>query len=459
MALGTGPSPDVKKSWLPAGLHYAWVIVAILAAVHVIGESIGMSAGVMVVPLNDPDGDFGWGMATIGLALMTFFLTGAVVAPITGWLGVRFGPRTLMLGNTVLLGGSLILIGNLTEPWQYFVLFGVLLAISNSICMVPLVATVSDWFRRRLGLAVGITLSAGAIGSALMAVLLGYLIDSIGWRNSFWLVGAVGGGGLLVLTLLFRNYPSDIGVTPYGTTERDADRPPMSKEMEMVRSSTFNQAIRRTRAFWNLPLIHGLGCAGHGIILIFAIPLAYERGAFTSLGSAALILAIINIFSVVSRFVSPMLAERFGGRPIMAVSLFVQGITVVVLFWASDAWAFYLFAAIFGVGFGAEMSAYLVVNRQYFGEGPIATCYGFQQSGALIGHAVATGLAGAILYVTGSYGTVLVLSIIFSLVGVGVIMTMESGSKVLIPDWDKSLPPEAQTSPFGPTGPIPHWDP
>ena len=48
------------------------------------------------------------------------------------------------------------------------------------------------------------------------------------------------------------------------------------------------------------------------------------------------------------------------------------------------------------------MSAYLVVNRQYFGEAPIATCYGFQQSGALIGHAVATGLAGAILYVTGS---------------------------------------------------------
>ena len=169
------------------------------------------------------------------------------------------------------------MIGNLTEPWQYFFFFGVLLAISNSICMVPLVATVSDWFRRRLGLAVGITLAAGAIGSALMAVLLGYLIDSIGWRNSFWLVGAVGGGGLLVLTLLFRNYPSDIGVTPYGTTERDADRPPMSKEMEVLRASTFNQAIRRTRAFWNLPLIHGLGCAGHGFILIFAIPLAYER--------------------------------------------------------------------------------------------------------------------------------------------------------------------------------------
>jgi len=28
---------------------------------------------------------------------------------------------------------------------------------------------------------------------------------------------------------------------------------------------------------------------------------------------------------------------------------------------------FYLFGSLFGIGFGGEMTAYLVVNRQYFG--------------------------------------------------------------------------------------------
>ena len=93
----------------------------------------------------------------------------------------------------------------------------------------------------------------------------------------------------------------------------------------------------------------------------------------------------------------------------MALALFIQGITVLVLFWAHDLWMFYIFAILFGIGFGGEMSAYLVVNRQYFGSGPIATCYGFQVMGAFAGHAVATGLAGLVLYATGSYGAILAL--------------------------------------------------
>jgi hypothetical protein len=36
--------------------------------------------------------------------------------------------------------------------------------------------------------------------------------------------------------------------------------------------------MRRTRAFWYLPLIHDLGCAGHGIVLLYVVPLAVEQG-------------------------------------------------------------------------------------------------------------------------------------------------------------------------------------
>ena len=95
------------------------------------------------------------------------------------------------------------------------------------------------------------------------------------------------------------------------------------------------------------------------------------------------------------------------------------------------------------------MSAYLVVNRQYFGTGPTSTVYGLEMMGALLGHAVATGLAGLVLAVTGSFPLVLALSMAFSLVGVLVILHLESSARVLIPHWEESLPPEARSRPTG----------
>ena len=250
---------------------------------------------------------------------------------------------------------------------------------------------------------------------------------------------------MLLLVSVFRNAPADLGLKPYGAQDDDAPEAVMSKQMERLRVRVYNQAIRRTGAFWNLPAIHGLGCAGHGIVLIYSIPLAIEQGV--SLSAAAFILALISVFSILGRFAAPILAERIGAKPIMMTALFIQGITVLVLFWAQDAWAFYLFAALFGLGFGGEMSAYLVVNRQYFGSGPLATLYGFEMMGALSGHAIATVLGGLAIYVTGSFNPALVMSMFFSFTGVLVIFGMESGTRVLIPDWEDALPPEARTTP------------
>ena len=244
---------------------------------------------------------------------------------------------------------------------------------------------------------------------------------------------------------MFRSRPADLGLQPYGARPDDPVEVIRPSSVENLRRKVYNQHIRRTRAFWNLPLIHALGCAGHGIILIYSIPIAVDQGI--SLVTAAVILSLISIFSVGSRFVTPIVTERFGGKPMMILALFIQDITVLLLFWAQDVWVFYTFGVLFGIGFGGEMSAYLVVDRQYFGPGPIAVTYGFQMMGAMIGHAIATGLAGLVIYVTGSFTPILVLSMAFSFVGVLVILTLEPSHRLLIPDWEESLPPEARSAP------------
>ena len=438
-------SLSLDPARLPGGIHYAWYIVAILALVQIIGSSIGMSAGIIVPILNDSEGSFGWSMAIIGAAFMVYYLTGAIFAPISGWLGDRYGPRRMLLAGGILYGTSMVLMGLVSQSWHFFFTFSFMMALTQAISMVSLMAAVTRWFQRSLGLGTGILWAASGIGSAALAPLMSLLLGQIGWQATFWSIGIIGGGILILLTLVFRDRPADLGIKPYGATDDDPLPAVRDQAAEKLRLKVFNQHIRRTRAFWNLPVIHSLGCAGHGIVLIYAVPIAVDRDI--SLVSASIMLSLISLVSVPSRLITPVMAELYGPKLIMSLCLFVQGSTVLLLFWAQDVWMFYLFAALFGIGFGGEWTGYLVINRKYFGEGPLAACYGWQMSGALMGHAIAMGLAGLFLYVTGSYNPVLALSMIFSLGGVVVILTLEPTSRVLIPRWEDSLPPAARSAP------------
>jgi MFS family permease len=425
---------------LPFGIHYSWLIIGILATVQIFASSISMAAGIMVPPLNDANGEFGWGMGTIGAAIASYYLFGAIYAPMTGWLGDRYGSRWMLLAASLMYLISMFMLSQVTEVWHFFVFFGMLLSLTQSLAMVPLMAAVSGWFRRRLGLGVGILWGAGGVGTAVMAPLMGGFIEAYGWQTTFILIGAVGGGIMLAMVPFMRSKPADIGILPYGSIASDPPLILRDKTVERLRQKVFNQHTRRTKPFWNLPLVHGLGCAGHGTILIYVIPMAFERGAFTSLAQAGIILTIIALVSVISRVVTPILAENYGTRRMMAASLSIQAVTVFMLFWSQDAWAFYLFAGVFGIGFGGEWTGYLVINRQYYGDGPMGTIYGWQTTGALSGHAVATGLAGLVIYATGSFNMVMALSVGFSAVGILVISMLEDTTHVLIPNWEDDVP-------------------
>jgi len=441
--IGSGPTAPSRRS--SNGISYHWIILAALAIVQIIGSSISMAAGIMVTPLSDPDGDFGWSIAVIGAALATFFLVGAIFSPISGWLADRYGTRKIMVLCGALFALSMFLLGFVNSLWQFFLVFSLMLAVTQSIAMGPMIAAVNVWFRNKLGFAVGLLWGAQGLGAGLMASGVAVLLDNVGWRGTFWSIAAVGGTLVLLSAAFFRSRPADMGKRAYGVMDDEPPEVAWSDRLQAIRMKVFNQHIRTTKEFWNLPLIHHLGCTGHAIILIYSVPIAVDQGI--SLTAAALILTLISIFSIVSRFLAPMFAERFGGKPAMAAALALQGLTVLILFWAQDAWTFYLFAVLFGIGFGGEMSAYPVVNRQYFGSGPLSTFYGIEMMGAFLGHAVATGLAGLVIYSTGSFDPVLVISMGFSLGGVLVVLSLSPSSKVLIPDWEQALPEEARTVP------------
>jgi MFS family permease len=444
MTLADGNALKKPPIRLPYGIHYSWVIVAVLAIVQVFGSSIFMIAGVMVPPLTDPDGGFRWGIGELSMAIGLYYVFSAIFAPITGHLGDRFGARPMMLVGAVMYGVGMVSMGFVTELWHFFLFYSFLMSFAASITMVPMMASISGWFRRSLGWGVGILWATGGIGTAILAPLIAYMLDTMGWQQSFTIVGLAGTGIMLLVFPFIRSKPADIGIQPFGVASDAPEIPPKDRAVESLRLKVFNQQIRHTKAFWNLPVIHALGCAGMGIVLIYVIPLAVEQGLSNT--AAALTITIISLVSIVSRLGAPVVAEAWGPRKVMAASLTIQALTVFMLFWAHDPWMFYLFAAAFGLGFGAEWTGYLEINRRYFGDGPMGSVYGWQMTGAFAGHAVTTFLAGLVIYVTGSFYPVFVLSAVFSAAGLLVIATLESTSQVLIPDWEEALPPEARSN-------------
>ena len=423
--------------------HYVWVIVATLALAQMIGLAVGWAAGVLVQPLKD---EFGFGIADIGLSFGLFYLAAAIFAPIAGWMGDRFGARRVLVLSAVLYTITLVLVAFMDHLWSLHFSFGVLRGIAQVIFMVPLMAAVAMWFNRRLGLGTGVLWAASGIGSAVFAPLLPFMVGNLGWQNTFLLICAVLGCSLLLLAIPFRNMPEDMGLKPYGWVPGDAARQRALKSIEQVRLKVFNQHVRRTKAFWNLPCIHGLGCAGHGIIMIFVVPLAVDRGV--DLGTAALMLTIISSVSIISRFVTPIMCERRGTKLVMATCLLLQGFPVLMLFWADSPWQFFLFSAIFGLGFGGEWTGYLVINRQYYGNGPMGALYGWQNTGSLLAHAFVSWAAGMMVALTNSYTAILMFSLATSLGGAVMVAALEPTSHRLIPaNWEDDLPAEARSRP------------
>ena len=474
-------------------IHYAWVIVVITSVMRLVSSSFRMGFPALI-PLIAVE--FGWQVWLVTLAFSLQWVVSGAFGPAAGWLGDRYGARvTMAIGATLYLVG-MILTGSMSQPWHLILFFGIILSASMGIFQVPLTVSVTSWFRRHLGVGMGLLQGSQGLGpviaipimlgiaawftvgtgaqflnwGALSSPLLSWIPlgtpEILGIRMAFWIPGIVGGIILLLLIRIFYNTPEDIGLRQLGA---DANTPPRQAPATgataKARASVFLRQVRKTPAFWNLIGIHYWGCAGHSIVIVF-LPamiissLAPEGGwesiTDDSARSAALLrasaigggaAAVMSLVSTFTRFGVPIAADLLGSKWVMAVCFFLQVAPVLILLFGilfyPVVWMFYLFAVLFGIGFGGEMSAFPIINRQYYGNAPIGTSYGFQMMGAGAGMASGALVGSLLLAVTGGYAATAALSLVMSLIGVVSILFLPTTHSHQLPEWEKELPAEA----------------
>jgi len=372
-----------------------WWIVAVAA--FGLSTSPGQFAyGAFSLFIEPLEQEFGWARAEMSLALTLFTLCLAVTLPFIGRLVDRYGSRRVLAPSMLVLGIGLCVLGwQLDALWillTVYVLIGVLGAGANS---PPYMRTVSSWFDRRRGLAIGTAMAGAGLGYAYVPPMVRYINDAYGWRFSFLALGAI---IIFVATPLVALFLKD--------PPRPQTAGPPGPEGAVVETGgdAWREAMGRG-VFWMLICVFALlSFSLYGMLAHFK-PMLSDMGIPGE--QAGWIAGMVGIAVMVSRVVIGYLIDRiFAPRVALVVFLFsAAGMAVLA---TGNAAGFAIPAALLlGLSMGAEIDLLAYLAGRYFGLKSFAVIYGLLFSAFLAGTALGPWAYGAAYDADGSYAAML----------------------------------------------------
>lgn len=376
----------------PFGLFWGWYVAAGGAASNFLVIGIAtFGFGVFVRPMRE---ELGWSVAAISLGISLRSFEQGLLAPVTGALVDRLGPRRMAVGGLLFLVAGLVLFSQ-ARTLPAFYASSLIIALGQSTAsFTPFSAVIVTWFRRMRGRAMGI-LNTGNGAGYLVAPILAYLVTTIGWRPALLLSAAVIAIVGFPLTTLLKDRPEDRGLMP------DGDTPVAGAPVQSVTGTSVHEALR-TPAFYLLVLATAAN-ATQGAWIVHQIPHLENVGFSTQ--AAALISGVYGLVQVSLRFGIGWLGDIFGRRQMYAASFVLQGVGLIVFAYLSTSriWLLPVYFVVFATGHAAWVVFQQTMVADYFGVRRFATLRGL--AGALqtpVG-VVAPFLAGWMFDQQGSY--------------------------------------------------------
>jgi MFS family permease len=381
-------------------LFYGWWIVGASFLILLITVGVGLYAPpVFLIPLQN---HFGWSRAAIAGGSAVAALTAGGIAPFVGVLIDRYGSRKVMTGGALVMGCAFGLLSTVSSLWQLYAL-NVIAALGIScVAWIPNQTLISNWFARKRGTAMGITLAGIGFGGLAMPLFTAFVIGSYGWRVAFVVLGSL--VLLIVVTVILaivRSRPADVGLLPDG----EPTAPPGQGGAAIhgageVAGLSLSESVR-TGAFWLLSLGHVLWTFG-SMSLIAHIPAFLSDQGFERTVAAGALSAAIGI-SVVGRLSFGVLADRFSKRRIISSALVLHALAVLCLFRIESFWALPGFVILFGMGLGGGAVLVPLLVGECFGLRAFGKVLGVVTISATLGAAAGPVLTGRIFDVTETY--------------------------------------------------------
>ncbi|MDZ4230522.1 MAG: MFS transporter [Dehalococcoidales bacterium] len=388
-------------SGLKDRLFYGWVIVAAFFLAGATLWGIRFSFGVFFKSIES---EFLLTRAATSAIFSVYMVFGSAFALLSGWALDRYGPRIILSVMGLFAGLSLLLTSQAHSAWLLFVTYSLLLAMGSSAAYVVTMSTTLKWFDKKRGLALGITSSGGGLGLVVMAPLATYLVDSLGWRGAFIVLGLMAWLIVIPLSQLLRNSPQEIGVLPDGIKSAfpDTGLPPVAvtNNNPPPVGLSLPQALK-TRSFWLIVITWVFFASAIFLVLTHIVPHATDIG-FSAVEAAA-VLSVIGGANIGGRVLMGAVSDKIGRNRTTIICLLSQALALVWLIWVRELWMLYLFALIFGFAYGGVGPSMAALIGDTFGLNRIGVIMGALEVGYGLGAAIGPVIGGLVYDISNNY--------------------------------------------------------
>lgn len=313
----------------PRGLFYGWMMVPVATA-GIICTAPGQTFGISVFLPYVRDSLGLTRTQTAGAYALGTCLA-AVAMTFVGMAMDRFGLRRTLSVVVVMLAAGCVAMSAASGMATLFLAFLLLRMFGQGSLGMLSGNTLAMWFHRRLGMAMGIMATGFAAAIALGPSFNYYLIQHLGWRSAYLVLGiivlAIMGPLLLVV---YRNQPEDVGQRVDGDALPDHDD--AAEHASSERAFTLRQAMA-TRSYWIAALCTGLFAFSVTAMILCAPSIFESRGMSNDQAAARLaqMTFAMGMTLLGGQFIAGLLADRIPLNWMLAAGTAALGVAALIL--------------------------------------------------------------------------------------------------------------------------------
>ena len=401
---------------------------------------------VFLLPISE---DLGISRTSVSSAYAFATLVAAFGLPHVGRMIDRHGVRKVLTVVGAALGTAAVAFGAVSGFVLLTLGFGALRFFGQGSLMLCAGNLVSQWFDRRRGLALSLTMLGFSVSVAVHPPLAQWLSEALGWRMAWVVLGVVTWAMLLppVLLLVF-DRPEALGLRPdgkaaaavgdasprpatapddsvtaeaaSGASPRPATAPDDSVTAEAAGSASPRPATapddsvtglslaeaRRTGAFWIILASNSSFAALVTALFFHQVSVFEAQGLDATL--AASVFSICAVVMVVTTPFVGMLLDRFPTKPLYACAMLSVSVALVAMSLVRDLPSAIVFSVLFGVANAAMHAHFTFVWPRFFGRRHLGSIQGVAQMGGVIGASIGPIPLGLGYDYLGGYGETLV---------------------------------------------------
>ncbi|MSP41680.1 MAG: MFS transporter [Deltaproteobacteria bacterium] len=391
-----------KQPPLALPFHYGWLVISLCFLTTLTSAGVRSSPSVLIHPL---EAEFGWSRTMIAAAVSMNLLLFGVAAPVSGYLIDRFGPRKVMMGSLTMLivgvSGTMMM----TQFWQFFLVWGIIVGVGAGGVGSVLTATVGNrWFVAKRGLALGILGSASSTGQIIFLPLFMAMIQYAGWRLGSMSLIIVAMFLLPLIYFFMRDDPSEVGLQPYGADDpmAAAGGTTSLRGMSSKNATITAKEVVSNRTFWLLcGSFFVCGGTANGLIGTHLIPHEIEIGIPQI--AAASLLGLMGALNMVGTIFSGWMIDKVQPHKWLALVYALRGCSLLLLPFMRDYVGLVAFAIIYGLDWFATVPPSMAITADTFGRQNVGKVYGWIFMSHQVGAAIMASAAGAVRTYVGDY--------------------------------------------------------